>query len=141
MSGAAVVPLGASDAGAAVALWRAAGLTRPWNDPHADFAAALACPVAMVLGVREAARLVGTVMAGYDGHRGWIYYLAVAEERRGCGIGRRLAAAAEAWLREQGAPKAQLMVRDGNDGAAGFYRALGYERGAVAVFGRWLARD
>ena len=132
-----VQPLGPADVGAAAALWEAAALTRPWNDPRADFHAALGCPTAAVLGRRDGDTLVGTVMAGFDGHRGWLYYLAVAPGRRGEGIGRALVAAAEAWLEGQGASAVRLMLRDGNE-AGGFYRALGYDAQAVTVWGRPL---
>jgi ribosomal protein S18 acetylase RimI-like enzyme len=77
-------------------------------------------------------------MTGFDGHRGWVYYLAVAPDRRREGLGRQLMAAAEAWLRDRGAPKLQLMVRTGNAEALGFYEALGLERQAVVTLGRFL---
>ena len=120
-----------------VTLWQACGLTRPWNDPRADFAQALATPTATVLVQRDGGTIAGGVMVGFDGHRGWVYYLAVASERRGQGIGRALMAAAEAWLRERGARKLQLMLRDGNP-ASSFYEALGYSRQPVATYGRFL---
>lgn len=141
VAGGTVRTLGPADAAAAIALWRGAGLTRAWNDPAADYAAALATPDAVLLGLEEGSALVGTVMVGWDGHRGWLYYLAVAPDRRREGVGRALVAAAEAWLRERGAPKAQLMVRDDNPAASGFWRALGYERQPVAVMGRWLGEE
>jgi ribosomal protein S18 acetylase RimI-like enzyme len=128
----------AADAGAVVALWQACGLTRPWNDPAADFALAAEGVASTVLVARDE-RISGSVMVGFDGHRGWVYYLAVAPDRRGEGLGRALVAAAEAWLRDQGCPKIQLMVRDDNRAALDFYRALGMERQAVAVLGRFLA--
>jgi ribosomal protein S18 acetylase RimI-like enzyme len=81
---------------------------------------------------------VGSVMVGLDGHRGWIYYLAVAPKARRRGIGRALMSAAEAWLRQQGAPKLQLMVRQGNDEALAFYAALGLEQQPVVTLGRFL---
>jgi ribosomal protein S18 acetylase RimI-like enzyme len=81
--------------------------------------------------------VVGTVMAGLDGHRGWVYYLAVDPVRRGLGHGRRLMVAAEAWLLGEGARKVQLMVREGND-VTGFYEALGYADQSTRVLGRWL---
>jgi len=90
-----------------------------------------------VLVARDEGALVGSVMAGFDGHRGWAYYLAVAPESRRHGLGRALMEAAEAWLRAQGAVKVQLMVRNGND-AIGFYEALGLERQDVVVLGRFL---
>jgi len=80
-------------------------------------------------------------MTGYDGHRGWVYYLAVAPDRRRGGLGRALMAAAEAWLRARGAPKIQLMVRGDNAAALGFYEALGLERQAVVTLGRFIAGD
>ncbi|WCT74048.1 GNAT family acetyltransferase [Sphingomonas naphthae] len=145
---AAGIPIGRLDPAeteAAVALWQAAGLTRPWNDPRADIAAALACPTATILAAREDGggtgdRLVATVMAGFDGHRGWLYYLAVADDRRGQGLGRAMVAAAEAWLAAEGAPKVQLMIRADNAAARGFYGRLGYEQSDVMVVGKRLDR-
>lgn len=130
-------PAGAGDTEAVVALWHACGLTRPWNDPEADFALAVAGPASVVL-VARGEGISGSVMVGFDGHRGWVYYLAVAPERRGTGLGRALMAAAEAWLLGKGAPKLQLMVRDDNEAALGFYEALGLERQKVVVLGRFL---
>ena len=123
---------------AAVALWRETGLTRPWNDPVADLRAALDGPTSTVLSCVEDGVLVGTVMAGYDGHRGWLYYLAVSPGRQGSGLGRTLVGAAEAWLRARGAPKVQLMVRQTNAAVAGFYTALGYTDAECVVLGRRL---
>ena len=80
-------------------------------------------------------------MVGCDGHRGWVYYLAVAPERRRSGLGRTMMDAAEAWLRERGAPKIQLMVREDNEAALGFYEALGLERQKVVTLGRFLAAE
>lgn len=125
------------DERAVVALWEAAGLTRPWNDPSADLRAALSTPTSTVLGARTPeGALVGTVMVGYDGHRGWVYYLAVDESSRGSGLGRALMVAAEAWLVAEGAPKVQLMVRESNTAVLGFYAALGYTDQACVVLGR-----
>jgi ribosomal protein S18 acetylase RimI-like enzyme len=131
--------IAAGEAGAVVALWRACGLTRPWNDPDSDLAMALRTPTATVLVATDGGeRLTGSVMVGFDGHRGWIYYLAVDPATRRGGLGRILMAAAEAWLRERGAPKLQLMVREGNEEALGFYAALGLEAQPVVVLGRRL---
>lgn len=128
----------AADRDAVVALWRACGLTRPWNDPEHDFALALEGPGSTVLVARGEGGIEGSVMAGFDGHRGWVYYLAVAPESRGAGLGRALMQAAETWLRDRGAPKLQLMVREDNAEAQGFYRALGFEPQKVVTLGRWL---
>lgn len=134
-----IAAAGADDAGAVIALWRDCGLTRPWNDPAADFAMAVAGPGSAVLLAYDGAALAGSVMTGFDGHRGWVYYLAVAQDARRGGVGRDLMAAAEAWLRERGAPKIQLMVREDNEEALGFYEALGLERQKVVTLGRFLS--
>lgn len=126
------------DAEAVVALWQCCGLTRPWNDPHADFARAVAGANSAVLLARDAGVAIGSVMVGHDGHRGWLYYLAVAPDRRGQGVGRALFAAAEDWLRNAGAPKVQLMVRSDNADALAFYDAIGLARQDVVVLGRFL---
>jgi ribosomal protein S18 acetylase RimI-like enzyme len=124
---------------AAIALWQAAGLVRLWNDPGADIAAALDCPTATILAAHDdAGRLIGTVMAGYDGHRGWLYYLAADPARRGQGVGAALVKAAEDWLEGQGARVIRLMVRAENEQVTAFYDGLGYERGDLLVFGKRL---
>ena len=128
----------AADAGAVIALWEACGLTRPWNDPALDFHRALDGDTSTILLLRDGDRLAASVMAGFDGHRGWVYYLAVAPHHRRQGLGRVMMAAAEAWLRAKGAPKLQLMVRGSNDEALGFYEALGLERQDVVTLGRFL---
>ena len=132
-----------ADSQAVIALWEACSLTRPWNDPRADFALALAGPSSTILVIRDEGGagqgdLAGSIMVGFDGHRGWVYYLAVAPARRRSGLGRVLMAAAEAWLRARGAPKIQLMVRADNQAALGFYEALGLERQQVVTLGRFL---
>ena len=126
------------DRGAVIALWRAAGLTRPWNDPGADFERALDGPSSTVLIGESDAALLATAMVGHDGHRGWVYYVAVREDVRGHGHGAAMMRAAEGWLHDRGIPKVQLMVRDDNVVASGFYEALGYEPAAVRVLGRRL---
>ena len=127
----------ADDAAAVVALWRACGLIRPWNDPGEDFALALGGASSAVL-IARGAEIEGSVMVGFDGHRGWVYYLAVSPDRRGAGLGRALMAAAEDWLRARGAPKLQLMVREDNAAALGFYEKLGLERQNIVTLGRFL---
>jgi ribosomal protein S18 acetylase RimI-like enzyme len=121
-----------------VQLWTQVGLTRAWNDPTADFHRALDGPSSTVLGARREGPLIGTVMVGHDGHRGWVYYLAVDPRHRGEGIGSTLMAAAEEWLRSRGAVKVQMMVRDGNDEAFGFYGKIGYKESDVKVLSRRL---
>ena len=130
-------PFQPADEAAVIALWEECKLTRPWNDPARDFALAIDSPASTVLVAREGDVLAGSVMTGFDGHRGWVYYLAVASDARRRGLGRALMAAAEAWLKARGAPKIQLMVREGNE-ATGFYEALGLERQQVVTLGRFF---
>jgi ribosomal protein S18 acetylase RimI-like enzyme len=126
------------DVDAVVALWRACDLARPWNDVHADLAQARATPTSAVLVGHVEDVLVGSVMVGFDGHRGWVYYLAIAPQARRGGLGRQMMHAAETWLRERGAPKIQLMVRGDNAAALGFYARLGLERQDVVTLGKRL---
>lgn len=134
-----VQPLPVDLAADAVRLWHACGLTRPWNDPDADLTRALTGPSSTVLAAMDdEGALLGTVMVGHDGHRGWVYYLAVSPARRGEGLGRALMEHAERWLAEQGVPKVQLMVRSGNGPVVEFYRRLGYTDQGVTVLGRFL---
>lgn len=123
---------------AAVALWQAAGLTRPWNDPKADIALALATPSATVLAGRIEGALAATAMVGSDGHRGWVYYLAVAAELRGRGLGKAMMAASEAWLKARGVPKLHLLVRRENTKVLDFYAGLGFEASDSVMLTRWL---
>ena len=125
------------DGEAVIALWRATDLTRPWNDPQADFRRALDWPGSSILVAEDDGIAVGTAMVGFDGHRGWIYYLAVAPDTQGGGTGRALLARCEEWLRERGCPKVELMVRHGNSAAA-LYEHLGWDEQDVQVLGRWL---
>ncbi|MEH3038444.1 MAG: GNAT family acetyltransferase [Sphingomonas paucimobilis] len=127
-----------ADAAAVVALWHACGLTRPWNDPEADFARALGGAGSTILVARDGDVPVGSVMVGHDGHRGWLYYLAVRPALQGRGIGTALFDAAEQWLSARSVPKLQLMVREDNEAALAFYRRLGLEQQNVIVFGRFL---
>ena len=130
--------LTSANIGAATSLWLRAGLTRPWNPPEFDLQRALDGATSTVLGAFDDDRFIGTVMVGHDGHRGWVYYLAVDESQRGTGLGRQMMTAAENWLREHGAVKVQLMVRSTNEAVLGFYEHLGYEDANVQVRSKWL---
>lgn len=121
-----------------VELWRACGLTRPWNDPYVDIAQARAGDGSTVLVARAGGRVAATAMAGHDGHRGWLYYVAVAPEVQHTGLGRAAVVAAEAWLVARGTRKIQLMVRSANTDVLGFYERLGYTDQECTVLGRWV---
>lgn len=129
------------DTEAVVSLWQEAGLTRPWNNPHQDISRKLKVQPELFLVAVDDGVVVGTVMAGYDGHRGWLYYLATDPHRRGEGIARRLVTTAEERLTEMGCPKVQLMVRPENGVAAGFYESLEYEPFEVWATGKRLIAD
>ena len=134
----AIAPIADADIPAVVALWQACGLTRPWNDPASDIALARREPNSTVLIGREAGTIVATAMAGHDGHRGWVYYVATDPERRGRGYGRVIMNAAEDWLRAAGMAKVQLMVRRENAHAGAFYRSIDYTESQTIVFAKWL---
>ena len=134
-------PYRPSDESAVVAVWERAGLTRPWNDPHKDIRRKLQVRPDLFLVAELDGTVVGTVMAGYDGHRGWLYYLATAGTHRGQGLGAALVAEAERLLEAMGCPKVQLMVRPDNTGARGFYDALGYEPFDTWATGKRLIVD
>lgn len=134
-----VVELGTEHAPEAIELWELAGLTRPWNPPEVDYRRAIRGATSAVLGAYADDHVIGTVMVGHDGHRGWVYYLAVHPSMRRQRIGATLMQAAETWLREQGGVKLQLMVRSDNEDVIAFYRALGYEVQDVTVLGRRLS--
>ena len=130
--------IGDGDVEPVVALWRLCGLTRPWNDPYADIALARRSPDAVVLIGRAGGELVATAMLGHDGHRGWVYYLAVDPVARRAGYGRQMMQAVEAWLAARGAPKLQLMVRNSNTEVLAFYAGLGMVDQEVVVLGKWI---
>lgn len=130
--------VGAAEQDLVTELWSQGGLTRPWNDPATDFARAHQGPASTVLGAYREGALVGTVMVGHEGHRGWIYYLAVSAEHRGQRVGRSLVEAAERWLVARDIPKLMLMIRRENDAVARFYRDAGYQEQDVMVLGRFL---
>jgi ribosomal protein S18 acetylase RimI-like enzyme len=135
-------PFAEGDTDEVIALWHACGLTRPWNDPHRDVARKLGVQRELFLvDVDEDGSIAGSLMAGFDGHRGWVNYLAVAPSARRTGRGRALMQAAERALFELGCPKVNLQVRAGNTEAIGFYRALGYDLDDVVSMGRRLISD
>lgn len=134
-------PFTDADEEAVVALWQRASLTRPWNDPHADIARKRTVQPELFLVATDGSEVVGSAMFGYDGHRGWVNYLAADPAHRRRGIARALMAEGERLLRERGCPKLNLQVRGDNTAAMAFYDAIGYGRGDVVSYGKRLIED
>ncbi len=134
-------PFEPADEDAVVALWRACGLVVPWNDPHRDIARKRAVDPEWFLVATVDGRVVGSVIAGYEGHRGWLNYLAVDPTRRSRGLGRTLVAEAERLLGAAGCPKVNLQIRTSNSGVIAFYRTLGYAVDDAVSLGKRLERD
>lgn len=124
-----------------VALWERCGLTRAWNDPRKDIERKLKIQPELFLVACEGERVVGSVMGGYDGHRGWVNYLAVDPDCRLKGVGRKLMGQVEEGLKAMGCPKLNLQVRAANAGAVAFYRALGFKVDEVVSLGKRLVAD
>lgn len=135
-----VRPASRADRDRVTDLWHRCELTRPWNDPNDDFDRAVAGQTSAVLVGTDAGGVVATAMVGYDGHRGWVYYLATRPERRGENLGRQMMLEAERWLAQAGATKVQLMIRSANAAVIDFYKAVGYELEDVRVVSRWLRK-
>ena len=125
-----------------IELWRSCDLVVSDNNPGADFRFARtgACSDILV-GENEAGHIIGSVMVGHDGHRGWLYYVASAPHSRRSGIGRQMVRAAEEWLRKRGVVKALLLVGETNTEVVPFYEHLGFEVAPQTVMGKWLGRS
>lgn len=134
-------PFDSSDQKAVVELWDRCGLLRPWNDPHKDIARKqLVQPELFLVGVINQ-KMVAAVMAGYDGHRGWINYLAVDPDNGRQGLGRTLMATVEQRLRDRGCSKINLQIRQDNLSAIEFYERIGFTQDAVISLGKRLECD
>jgi len=127
-----------SDFAAVVALWDATGISIHYNDPAKDIPRMLATHNCQLYVGLEDERLIGSIMVGHEGHRGWLYKLAVAPDQRGKGYGEELVRQAERWLVARGMPKCNLMIRDTNLKVRQFYQRLGYETAPRTVMERWL---
>ena len=134
----AISPIVDADVEAVIALWQRCGLTRPWNDPASDIAFARRGENATILIGRAAGKIVATAMVGHDGHRGWVYYVAVDPDRQGKDFGRAIMAAAEDWLRARDVTKVMLMVRPDNVAVQAFYDKLGYDVQGRVIYAKWL---
>jgi ribosomal protein S18 acetylase RimI-like enzyme len=129
------------DREALVSLWSLCGLIRPWNDPYRDIDRKLTWDGPNLVVLEDADELIGSVMVGYEGHRGWINYLAVHPGHQRQGLGRLLMDEAERRLRELGCAKVNLQIRTSNEAAAEFYRRMGYAIDDVVSMGRRLEHD
>lgn len=134
-------PFAEGDEAQVVDLWARCGLLRPWNDPRKDIARKLRVQRELFLVGVAGDRIAGTVMAGYEGHRGWINYLAVDPDRRRQGFARALMGAAEERLRALGCAKINLQIRQDNREAIAFYRRIGFAEDASVSMGKRLERD
>jgi len=131
-------PFADGDRDALVALWEACGLTTPWNDPDEDIALLRETPTSEIFVGERDGRLIASACVGYDGHRGWIYYLSVTPQEQGNGRGTALLRDIESWLIARGVPKVQLMIRPQNLAARTFYARAGYEPNPCHLMQRWL---
>ena len=134
----AVTPITDADVEPVIALWQRCGLTRPWNDPAGDIAFVRRGANATILVGRVDNAIVATAMVGHDGHRGWVYYVAVDPDQQRQDFGRAIMAAAEDWLRAQGVEKIMLMVRPDNTPVQAFYHRLGYDVQERVIYAKWL---
>jgi ribosomal protein S18 acetylase RimI-like enzyme len=130
-----------ADEARVIELWTLCGLIKPWNDPKKDIARKLKVQRELFLVAELDGVLVGSVMAGYDGHRGWVNYLAVDIGQRRRGIGTALMTDAERRLRLVGCPKLNLQIRRENTGVQAFYAALGFSEDAAVSMGKRLEKD
>ncbi len=129
------------DRQALVSLWSLCQLTRPWNDPYRDIDRKLAWDESDLVVLENDGQLVGSVMVGYEGHRGWVNYLAVHPDHQRKGLGRLLMGEAERRLRKLGCAKVNLQIRASNTSAVEFYRQIGYTVDDVISMGRRLTDD
>jgi ribosomal protein S18 acetylase RimI-like enzyme len=134
-------PFRDSDEAAVIALWEAAGLTRSWNDPRKDIERKRSVQREWFLVGAHDGAVIASIMIGYDGHRGWINYLAVDPAHRKKGHARALMREAERLLAEAGCPKINLQIRTSNASVIEFYQAIGYAQDDVVSFGRRLIAD
>lgn len=131
-------PCKPEEASEIIRLWKACNLVFPQNIPEKDIKAKLAFQPGLFLVGIEADRIVASVMVGYDGHRGWLNYLAVSPDYRKKGLGRMIVTEAEKILKSMGCPKINLQVRTSNMEAIHFYTKCGFSQDEVLSFGKRL---
>jgi ribosomal protein S18 acetylase RimI-like enzyme len=130
-----------SDEADVVALWQACDLTRPWNDPYKDIARKLQVRPDLFLVGEVQGRLMASAMFGYEGHRGWVNYLAISPDHRRQGHAKAMMQLGEALLLASGCPKINLQVRASNAQVLAFYQSLGYLDDQVVSMGKRLIPD
>ncbi|QFU77045.1 GNAT family acetyltransferase [Halioglobus maricola] len=130
-----------ADESAVIDLWRDCGLLAPQNNPHRDIARKLEVGRELFLVGEVDGEIIASVMGGYEGHRGWVNYLAVSNEHRRKGFGVVLMRRIEGLLLERGCPKLNLQVRRSNEVVLAFYRAMGYGEDEVVSLGKRLIPD
>ncbi|MEQ8352095.1 MAG: GNAT family acetyltransferase [Leptospiraceae bacterium] len=138
---ASIRPFRHSDRYAVRKLWEKSELLRPWNDPDADIDRKVKVNPELFLVAVLNEKLVGTVMGGYEGHRGWINYLATDPDYRNRGIARKLLEHLEAQLLERGCPKINLQIREDNQEMRAFYERMGYNQDPAISMGKRLIKD
>ncbi len=129
------------DQAAVIELWQACALVVPWNDPVKDIARKLKVDADLFLVGESRGEIVATVMGGYEGHRGWINYLAVSPQHQRKGYGREIMEFVEQRIQLKGCPKINLQIRGTNTQAAAFYQAIGYDIEDVIGLGKRLEPD
>ena len=134
-------PFQEGDEEALVSLWNMCKLTVPWNNPYKDIARKLKVQAELFLVGYLEDKLIASVMAGYDGHRGWINYFAVHPDFQARGYGKQLMDNVENGLRELGCPKINLQIREGNDKVFSYYQKLGFVEEKRINMGKRLEDD
>ncbi len=134
----AVEPARSSDRSEIIALWDKAGLVASYNDPGEDFDFALGRQNSDVLVVRESSGIVASALVGHDGHRGWLYYVAVHPDHQRRGLGAIVVEGGEEWLKARGVKKVMLLVRETNTRVVKFYENLAYETVPRTLMQKWL---
>jgi ribosomal protein S18 acetylase RimI-like enzyme len=126
---------------AVIALWQACELIRPWNNPHLDVLRKLKVQSSLFVVGEQGSDIIATAMFGYDGHRGWVNYLAVLPSQQKLGYARQLMEYGERELLSLGCPKLNLQIRSDNMQARSFYTSLGYVEDKVVSYGKRLLED
>ena len=134
-------PYRPDDESGVIRLWFECDLVVPWNNPKRDIERKLGVDPEWFLVGESGGMIIATCMAGYEGHRGWINYLAVSPRHRRRGIATSLMKEAERLLEEAGCPKINLQVREGNEEAIRFYESIGFTMDPILSMGRKLVED